>query len=316
MKSRVFKERTSLKTAKDLFLNSIIPLNKTNILRVEECQGRITSKDIISDMNVPHYNRAAMDGYAVKAENITSASISSPIMLTLSDKISNSTCVRVHTGSKIPDGADAVVMVEDTEQKGSLVEFFTKVHPGKNVGHIGEDIRIGDIIVNANHLLRGCDLATIASCGIEEIEVYEKPNVAIIPTGNELVKRSKQSPPPGKISETNSLMVGAYVEKWGGHPLYSDIIVDDPLLIEKEIKKNIDADLIVVCGGTSVGERDYVPTVLDKIGTLLVHGIGISPGKPTALGSFNDIPVICLPGYPAAGLITLFEFAAPAIKKL
>ncbi len=317
MKNKIIRKRTKLSDARELFLNSFTPLNSSETIELDHSCGRVLAEDVTAERNVPHYDRAAMDGYAVRSYDTISASGSSPIILRATDKISERSCVRVHTGSAMPPGSDAVVMIEDTSQKGNLIEVHTQVHPGKHVGYTGEDVRIGDRVLASGHLLRPCDIAMLASIGIDNIEVYRKPVVAIIPTGNELVKRpSQMPPPPGKITETNSLMAGMYVSKWGGKAQYCDIVPDDPELIEQAIESRLNTDMIILCGGTSVGERDHVPDAVDSIGKILVHGIGISPGKPTALGVINDIPVICMPGYPAAGLVCLFEFVRPSLMKL
>jgi molybdopterin molybdotransferase len=161
--------------------------------------------------------------------------------------------------------------------------------------------------------------------GISNVQVYARPRVAIIPTGSELVPMHSETH-TGKIRETNGLMVGLYVEKWGGIPVYKDIVIDDPDLIEKEVLASADCDAIILCGGTSVGARDYVPGAIESLGSLLVHGVGLSPGKPAALGMIDTIsktegetrgrPVLSLPGYPVACLIALFEFGRPAICEL
>ncbi|AEH61669.1 molybdenum cofactor synthesis domain protein [Methanosalsum zhilinae DSM 4017] len=317
MKSKIIRKRTKLADARELLLNSFTPPDSCETIELNDSCGRVLAKDVIAERNVPHYDRAAMDGYAVRSSDTVSASDSSPIILRATDEISEGSCVRVHTGSAMPPESDAVVKIEDTSHKGDLIEVHTQVHPGKHVGYTGEDIKIGDKVLDAGHFLRPCDIAMLASIGINIIEVYRKPVVAIIPTGNELVKRPSQiTPPPGKITETNSLMAGMYVSKWGGKPQYCDIVPDNPELIGQVIESQLNADMILLCGGTSVGERDHVPDAVDSIGKILVHGIGISPGKPTALGVINNIPVICMPGYPAAGLVCLFEFVRPSLMKL
>ncbi|MDW7732187.1 MAG: molybdopterin molybdotransferase MoeA [Methanolobus sp.] len=313
---RIMKERTGVGNARGIFLETIQPMKRTERAEIVECVGRVLSTSILAPKNVPHYRRSAMDGFAVRSVDIIGASPTNPVMLQVAEEIEEGTCVQVSTGAYVPDEADAVLMMEDTISIGDMIEVRVQVHPGKNVGDVGEDVRKNEIIFNKGHLLRPCDIAVLASLGISEVTVYSKPVVAIIPTGNDLIPlQDNEVPPPGKTLDINSLMIGLYVTKWGAEPRYCEIVPEDRDLIRKAISRNLDADLIVVSGGTSVGEKDYVPDVVASLGKKLVHGVGLSPGKPTALGIIGDVPVLCMPGYPAAGLVALFAFGKPAILK-
>lgn len=312
----MFKERTSADIAKDLFLKAFQPLDKLEILPIEDCDNRIIAEDIISGVDVPHYHRAAMDGFAVRACDTLGASSSSPVLLKLGEKIEEKTCVRVHTGSPLPEGADAVVMLEDAVMHDNSVDILTQVHPHKHVGVIGEDIKKGERIIKKGKKLRPCDIAVLASLGIKKIKVFKKPVVAIIPTGEELVVRDKDKLRKGEVYETNGLMTQLYIRKWGGIARAIDIVADAPDKIKEAIASNLDADMIIISGGTSVGSRDYVPDVVKSMGKLLFHGLAISPGKPTALGVIKGKPVVCIPGYPVACMIALYFFARPALLRL
>lgn len=313
---RIMKERTGVSTARQIFLEAIQPMKRTERAGIVECVGRVLSTSILAPRNVPHYRRSAMDGFAVRSMDIIGASPTNPVMLQVADEIEEGACIRVSTGAYVPDEADAVLMMEDTISIGDMIEVRAQVHPGKNVGDVGEDVRKNEIIFNKGHLLRPCDIAVLASLGIPEITVYSKPVVAIVPTGNDLLPlQDNEVPPPGKTLDINSLMIGLYVTKWGAEPRYCEIVPEDRDLIRETVSRNLDADFIVVSGGTSVGEKDYVPDVVASLGKKLVHGVGLSPGKPTALGIIGDVPVLCMPGYPAAGLVALFAFGKPAILK-
>ncbi|GFO95863.1 molybdopterin biosynthesis MoeA protein, partial [groundwater metagenome] len=312
----MFRKRANADEAKEFFLRAVRPLDGTEVLPIGDCDGRIAGEDVNAGVDVPHYRRAAMDGFAVRAFDTMGAGSNSPVLFKLGEKIEKGACMRVHTGSPVPDGVDAVVMLEDTVVHGDIVEVFSQLHPLKNVGEIGEDIRKGELIITIGHMLRPCDIAVLASLGIEKIKVLRKPIVAIIPTGEELVPRGKKVPGEGEVYETNGLMASLYVRKWGGIPGLLDIVTDDPEKIKEAIQRVSDADMIIISGGTSVGKRDYVPSVVESLGTLLVHGVGISPGKPTALGFVNMKPVVCMPGYPVAGMVALYFFARPALRKL
>ncbi len=312
----MFKKRMKADDAKELFLNAIQPIAESELLPIEECDGRSAAEGIIAGIDVPHYRRAAMDGFAVKASDTLGAGSVSPVVLRIGQSIEKGSCVRVHTGSPVPEGADAVVMLEDTVLHGDSVEIFAQIHPFKNVGEIGEDIQRGETIIKRGKRLRPCDIAVLASLGIENINVFRKPYVAIIPTGEELVPRGKRVPGEGEVYETNGLLTSLYVKKWGGIARVLDIVTDEPEKIRDAVTSNLDADMIIISGGTSVGKRDYVPAVVESLGSLLVHGVGISPGKPAALGIINDKPVVCMPGYPVAGIVALCFFARPALRKL
>ncbi len=317
MDNRIIKERSSVSEAKEKFLGAITPLERTDMIAIDEGVGRVLATGILAPRNVPHYRRSAMDGYAVRSADILGASPTNPVMLQVCDEVDESTCSQVSTGACVPDAADAVLMEEDTICIGDMIEVRAQVHPGKNIGDIGEDVRQNEIIFYKGHLLRACDIAVLASLGIRKIKVYSRPLVAIIPTGNDLIplEDSSEVPPPGKTLDINSLMIGLYSTQWSALPRYCAIVPEDRELIRKAITDNMDADLIVISGGTSVGERDYVPDVVASMGRKLVHGVGLSPGKPTALGTIGDIPVLCMPGYPAAGLVALFAFGKAAILK-
>jgi len=316
----VFKKRTRVELAKKILLEHITPIERRERIPIKDAVDKVLAENIISAIDVPDHRRAAMDGYAVRAEETTGASPANPVLLR-----EGADCIRVHTGSPVPDEMDAVVMIEDTipEESGGMVEIRSAVHPNKHVSMVGEDVCHGDAVFGSGHHLRGCDIAMLGMIGVRHVQVYARPRVAIIPTGSELVPmQSEPEIETGKIRETNGIMVGLYVEKWGGIPVYKDIVIDDPGLIEKEILASTDCDAIILCGGTSVGTRDYVPGAIESLGRLLVHGVGLSPGKPAALGMIDTIgktgaiPVLSLPGYPVACLIALLEFGRPAILEL
>ncbi len=315
---RIFRERTSIDEALKLFLENISPLRKIEEISLEVCTGRVLAETVVSGRNVPHYRRAAMDGYAVLASDTLGASPANPVLMQLSDSVEEGSLKWVHTGAVMPKEADAVVVVEDTVTAGDIVEVRAQVYPGRNVTQVGEDIKSGGLIFEEGHLLRPCDAAVLASIGFDRVKVFQKPVVAVIPTGDELVGRKKAGgvPPPGMVLETNGLMASLYVEKWGGVPRYREIVPDNPESIKKAIEANKDADMILLSGGTSVGKRDHVPEVVSSLGKLLVHGIAVNPGKPTAFGTIGNVPVVCLPGYPVAGIVALYFFVRPGIRRL
>jgi molybdopterin molybdotransferase len=254
-----------------------------------------------------------MDGYAVVADDTLGASERSPVALKIGDDVRRGVVSRVHTGSKMPDHADAVVMVEDVERLDDVAEIRAQAHPFENVGLKGEDVRRGELIFSPGHRMRPADIGLLASLEVPDVTVYRQPDVAIIPTGEELVGGT---PAEGEVVETNGLMNALLVEQWGARYRYRNIVPDVRELIEAALLRDTDADLILTTGGTSVGIRDLVPEAVQKLGKLLVHGIAISPGKPTALGFVEDTPIACLPGFPVACLVASYAFAKPAIHRL
>jgi molybdopterin molybdotransferase len=308
-----FKTRTPFEAALNSFLTAIVPIEATEILPIREARDRVLAHQIVAQRDDPNYRRAAMDGYAVVADDTLGASERSPIALKIGDSVRRGVASRVHTGSKMPDQADSVVMIEDAERLGDVVEIRAQVHPFENVGLKGEDVSRGDTIFTQGHQLRPADIGLLASLEIPDVSVYQQPDVAIIPTGEELVEKG---PSEGEVVETNGLMNALLVEQWGARHRYRHIVPDSRELIEAALLRDVDADLILTTGGTSVGIRDLVPEAVSKLGKLLVHGIAISPAKPTALGLVEDTPIACLPGFPVACLVASYAFVKPAIFRL
>ncbi|MCX8206837.1 MAG: molybdopterin molybdotransferase MoeA [Methanothrix sp.] len=303
----MFKKLSSLGYALERLLDMCTPVDEKERIPIEDACGRVLASDVISPEDLPSFNRAAMDGYAVRSHETRGASQSSPVRIT--------EYARVRTGAALPEGFDAVLMLEDSFLRGNVLEATAELIPYRNVSRIGEDVRAGDVVLSRNHMLRPPDLALLGALGVDAVEVFTRPHVAVIPTGDELVPRSCV-PAPGEAREINSLMICSYVKLWGGEPQLSGVIPDERDAIKKAIKSCLDADLILISGGTSVGERDYAPGVLEEMGELMVHGIRLSPGRPTALGSISGTPVVCLPGYPVAALASLYLLVRPAVKSL
>lgn len=268
----------------------------------------MTAEDIRSPVSLPAFDRSAMDGFAVRSEDTRGSRPSGPIFL--------QNFLPLHTGMVVPEKYDAIVMLEDARVRGDVLEVTAEAHAYKNVSRTGEDVKEGDVVFKEGHRLRPPDLALLCSLGIEKVKVYAKPEVVIIPTGGKLVEVGSRKLEPGEAYETNGLMAQLYVKKWGANVLKKDIVPDDPELIREAIQGNLNADLIIIIGGVSVGEKDYAPWILSEMGELYVHGVRLQPGKPTALGEVSGKHVICLPGYPVAALSNLYLFIRPAIKRM
>ncbi|AFZ74337.1 molybdopterin molybdotransferase MoeA [Natronobacterium gregoryi] len=323
-----FKVRTPIDEARQVLRAAIeqaedeLPATGTERVELDRADGRVLAAPLESARNVPHYRRAAMDGYAVRAEDTFGASERSPeILRTVGSAEDDGTTVdpgtaaRVHTGSALPDGADAVVMIErvsELEATGEL-EVEDAVAEGENVAPTGEDVDAGQQLYDAGHRLRPSDLGLLRSVGYAQVEVTERPTVGVVPTGEELVD---SDPGPGEVIETNGLTVSRLVERWGGDATYRDVVTDDHESLRVAIQRDLTKDVVVTTGGSSVGERDLLPEVIDDLGEVLVHGVGLKPGHPVCLGIVEETPVLALPGYPVACIVNAVQFLRPTLRWL
>ncbi len=304
----MFRRFRGAVAAKDMLLDRCLPLQRTEHLPSMQASGRVLSQDILSRVSLPGFDRAAMDGFAVRSGDTRGAKPNAPVFL--------DNFLPMRTGMPVPGCYDAVVMSEDCRMHNAILEVTAQLHAFKNVSRIGEDISVGETVFSEGHTLRPPDVAMLCALGIDEVRVYERPKVVIMPTGGELVDIGARALSPGEAYEINGLMALLYAEKWGARALKTDIVPDDEGLIREAISSNADADMIIIIGGTSVGEKDYAPRVLEEMGELLVHGVRLQPGKPTAFGLVADKPIVCLPGYPVAALSDLYLFIRPALQKM
>ncbi len=291
-----------------MLLDRCLPLQRTEDLECLQATDRVVSVDIASPVSLPGFDRAAMDGFAVRSRDTKGARPSAPNFL--------DNFLALRTGMEVLKEYDAIVMLEDARVRGNVLEVTAEAHAYKNVSRTGEDVLLGDVIFRQGHRLRPPDIALLSALGIGRVMVYAKPNVVIIPTGGELVDIGARPLRPGEAYEINGLMARLYVEKWGANARKIETVPDDEGLIREAIRENLHADMVIIIGGTSVGERDYAPKVLAEMGELYVHGVRLQPGKPTAFGEVNGLHVVCLPGYPVAALSDLYLFIRPALKKM
>jgi len=304
----MFKKFCGAAAALDMLLDLCMPLERTEAIETILAEGRILSQDVCSPVSLPGFDRAAMDGFAVSSGDTRGARPHAPVFL--------ERFLPMRTGMQVPPDYDAVVMLEDAILHKDTLEVTAQMHPFKNVSRMGEDIACEELVFSRGHTLRPADLALLSALGIGQVEVYERPKVVIIPTGGELLDIGSRALLPGEAYEINGLMARLYAEKWGALAEKKEIVPDDEKLVREAIASSSDADLIIIIGGTSVGERDYAPKVLSEMGELLVHGVRIQPGKPTAFGAVLGKPVVCLPGYPVAMLFDLYLFVRPALQKI
>lgn len=309
-----FRDATPLDEARATFLETVTPLDRVESMSAESARGRVLSEDVVAERDVPHYDRAAMDGWAVRSGDTHGADDGSPRRLRIVEgAVGEGEAARVHTGSAIPEGADAVVMVEEATRVDDHVEIREPVGGSRHVGPAGEDVAAGDVALPAETRLTPSAVALLRSLEVEAVSVYDRPEVAVIPTGEELVRGD---PDPGQIVETNGLMVAQYVDSWDARARYRDVVTDDPAALTSAIRNDLDADVIATTGGSSVGARDHLPEVVKEVGELSVHGVAIQPGHPVGLGRVEGTPIVLLPGYPVSCAVNAVTFLRPAIARL
>ncbi len=328
-----FERRTAVGRALEILFEHV-PTPKSESVGITEAAGRVASSDVVADANVPHFDRAMMDGYAVVAEATFGATEDRPRELHVAGeqragradptlKVTPHRVVRVTTGAPVPQGADAVVMAEQTEviaasEAGERIAIMTAVSPGKHIGAVGEDITRGQRLLQPGRLVRPQDAGVVASCGIAQLDVYARPRVALLVTGDELLQPG-QTPMGGRIVDSNSIVLKALIERDGGQPLATTYVPDDADSTRRALLET-DADVILVSGGSSVGPEDHAPRVLERIGHVLVHGVAMRPSSPAGFGRLpkenRDSLVFLLPGNPVSCLCAYEFFAGPAIRML
>jgi len=304
--------------ALEIILSRVKPWSygKTEVIPVREALGRVTAEAVRAKVSVPHYNSAAMDGIAVKAERTFGASEANPVRLRLGQE-----ALWVDTGQPMPEGTDAVIMAEEVHQpEGGMVEIMRAAHPWQHVRAIGEDVIAGDVLLPSNHRIRPQDLAILLAAGVEEVRVRRRPRVTFIPTGDELVEPEEAARRPlkeGEIPEFNSALIGGMVEELGGEFVRVGIVRNELVALRAALEGALGgSDLILINAGSSAGREDYTRQLLEEMGEVLVHGLGVMPGKPTVLGVVEGIPVVGLPGYPVSAAVSFGLLVRPLLSAM
>jgi putative molybdopterin biosynthesis protein len=272
--------------------------------------GRITAEPVWARLSSPHFHAAAMDGYAVKATDTVHATETRPLTLTFAQ------AVEVNTGAPLPDGMNAVIMIEHVQHIEGGIQIIEPIVPYKNVRMMGEDMVATELVVPANHKLRPVDIGAIAGCGHHQVSVRKKPHVVIIPTGNELVSADTE-PQAGQIIEYNSLVLAAQIEQAGGTASITAIQPDEHAALKTVLQSALDTQpqLILMLSGSSAGSKDFTAAVIKDMGQLLVHGVAVRPGHPVIVGMVQEVPVIGVPGYPVSAALTGELFIEPLLAQ-
>ncbi len=278
---------------------------------VGDALGRVTSQAVIATVSSPFYHSAAMDGYAVRFLDTFGAAETRPKRLAVPSQ-----AVAVDTGDPMPDGFDAVIMIEDVESLDGGIEILKPATPWQHVRLVGEDIVATELIIPENHVVRPVDLAAMIASGHREVMVRRRPKVAVIPTGTELVEPGSDLR-KGDIIDFNSTMLAALSAELGAAPSRKPIVKDDAALLRKAIADALaESDLVVVNAGSSAGREDFTSTVIAELGTVHVHGVAIKPGKPVILAVVQGKPVVGIPGYPVSAALTFNLFVRPLLYAL
>jgi molybdopterin molybdotransferase len=309
-------------------LLAVEPVGAEKISSVK-ARGRVLAEDLNSVVDLPHFHRAAMDGYAVKAKDTFGASQSLPAYLKLAgvvemgkeatEPLTAGATMRISTGGMMPPDADAVVMVEYTDETdGGLVEIHRGVSPWQNVIQIGDDIKKGELVFARGRRLRAHDLGALTGVGISWIPVYRQPRVALISTGDEIVDADTE-PRPGQVRNINQHSLAGLIEECGGALKDWGVIRDDRAALQQAIGAALEwGDVVLLSGGSSMGAKDIaLETILSfPDSEFIFHGISIAPGKPTIFARACGKPILGLPGYPVSALVIFDLFAAPLIRRL
>jgi len=294
-------------------------LEKINILDV---RGRVIGEDIYASRNIPSAANSAMDGYAVSFADIKNA----PRVLKIIEdipagkiarkKINKGEAARIMTGAVIPQGADTVIRQEDAQKDGKTVMILIRAQKGDHIRYAGEDVRKGERVIKKGDVLRPAHIGMLAALGKASVRVYQKPRVAIMSTGDELVD-IKTIPGPGKIVNSNSYSLAAQVLECGATPIMLAIARDKKSDLQKKFKTALNADVIISSGGVSVGDFDFVKNVMGEIGNAMrFWQVAMRPGKPLAFGAIEGVPLFGLPGNPVSAMVSFEQFVRPALLKM
>ena len=323
---RPIRETLPLDEAMALVFEAAKPIERTERVSIREAAGRVLASAATAAFDVPPFDRAAMDGYAVIAEDTFGAGRYDPKLLRCVERVytgqmptrtlRRGECIEIATGAPMPQGADAVVMVEESERAGGdEIRIFTPVYPRQHVGRRAADITAGQRLLAAGDLLNASKVGALASVGVFEVDVFARPRVAVMSTGNEIVEPG-QPLGPGQIYDINHFTLTAVINTHGGTAVAYPPAHDTLPELVQAIRTAAEADIVVFSGGSSVGERDLIMDALLQIGEVTFHGIAVKPGKPTVFGRVGDTPVFGMPGYPTSCLSNAYMLLVPMLRRM
>ena len=304
------------------------PRLKVIDVALDEAGGLALAEDVVSKLDVPPFDRASVDGYAVHASDTFGVGEDSPVRLEcvgrlpagawLRVELRAGECLEIATGAPLPRGADAVVMVEHAVVRKNIVKVYRAVAPGENVARRGSEVKRGATVLRAGQRLSSPSIGTLAAIGFKKVKVYKRPRVAVISSGAELRAPGSRLG-RGQVYDVNGLAICRAIEECGGEAEYLGIARDRPSQIAGLGRKGLSgSDVVVISGGSSAGARDIVPSVVDSLGRpgVIVHGLALKPGKPTFIAVIRGKPVFGLPGYPVSALIIFDQLIAPQLRRM
>jgi molybdenum cofactor synthesis domain-containing protein len=293
-----------------------------------DAYNRVLGENIVSTLDIPPFNRSTVDGYAVKAEDTFGSEENQPAKLAARGmvyvgeppkiRVGNGEAAEIVTGAPIPEGADAVVMVEDTDRKGDELRVFRAVTRDGNVMKRGTDIKRGETVLTAGRVLGASEIGVLAALGLTKVKVFKVPVVAVLSTGAEVTEPGKELP-AGKIYDINAYSLSTAVRESGGKPVYLGVVPDDEAELRKALEKALaSADMVMTSGGVSVGPKDLTPQIVNSLGEpgVLLSGIAVKPGKPTTVALVGKKPVFSMPGHPTSALLLFHLLARPVIQRM
>jgi len=306
-------------------ITDFLKTSDLEVIPLENAYQRVIAQEIVSTLNSPPFDRSAMDGYAIRAEDSFGHSETNPFHLNVVDRIgagqkSNlklrpGEAIKIATGAPIPAGANAVVMEEYTNEEGDNLELLTSVTPGENVSPAGEDFNKGELVLKMGKLLGPAELAIIASAGFEQVKVFKKPRIAVLITGSELVM-PKNNLEGAEVINSNHFTIKSMVESCMAIPEMFHSI-DDADLVEELFEKLLDEyDALITTGGTAISKGDVVVDVAEKLGDVPIHGVSLRPGKPFGYAQIQGKPVFMLSGFPVAAMVQFDVFVREALHKM
>ncbi len=313
----------SVKLAESTILDLVQPLEDTETVDLLGATNRILAQTVTSNLDFPYWDNAAMDGYAVRYEDVRH----SPTTLTIvaeipaghqpQMRIQPGQAARIFTGAMVPEGSDTIVMQEHTSRIGNEVTILTSPQQGEFLRQKASFYQANAPLLKPGIALNEADIAVLATAGCHQFTVYRRPRVTIFSTGNELVSPGIQLQ-PGQIMDSNQYALAAFVQKNGAIPICMGIVPDDPVLLKATIEKTITtSDLVLSTGGVSVGDYDYIDSILEELGgEIAIRSVAVKPGKPLTVCSFNRSLYFGIPGNPVSALVTCWRFVQPALRKL
>jgi len=318
---RPFGDLGSFEHALEVGRDLCRPIPESESLPLENVADRVLAGPVDAPADVPESDRAAMDGYAVRAGDLdpgptTSLRRAGAVLAgqTWEATVEPGTCVEVATGAPLPRGADAVVPVEQTERRDDDIGFRAIPEPGENVAQRGEDLREGERLADAGDLLTPPRVAAVAAVGVDRVDVWRRPRVLLVPTGDEVVEPG-QPLEAGHVYDSNSVAAKTLIAGIGAEVERSGIIGDDPKGLQAALERP-EFDLVVTLGGTSAGRHDLVLDVVRRVGRVLVHGIAVKPGKPLLVADIDGRPLVGLPGFPTSSLMLAYVYLEPLVRRM